>query len=95
MIKDTYDIFGEGYKLDKLKEKEKKSKLTIDKEGTGKILERIILASFDAMTIKQLVNVRYYLNNKIKMKKIMKRIHQKGLTIPEKTNLEMGELEQE
>jgi len=43
--------------------------------GTGLMAEKVISATFDIMTIAQLEDVRYLLNQKIKEKKIYKKIN--------------------
>ena len=43
--------------------------------GTGLMCEQVISATFDIMTIEQLEDVRYLLNQKIKEKKLYKKIN--------------------
>lgn len=50
---------------------------TAETYGTGLAGERLIVASYETMTIKQLESLRYILNKIIKKKKILKSIHDK------------------
>ncbi len=46
--------------------------------NTGLVAEKLIVASYETMTIRQLEQLRYVLNQIIKKKKIYKRMKKKG-----------------
>lgn len=61
--------------LKKVMRQIKKGIKTADEYGTGLAGEKLIVASYETMTIKQLESLRYILNKIIKKKKILKKIH--------------------
>jgi len=65
-------------KLKKLKQKEQVTLKRIDTEGSGLILEKVMVGAIKEIpTIAQLENLRYLINTEIKLRKIMKRIKEK------------------
>jgi len=72
------DWIAESYKLDKLKERTDRAKKRLHEHSSGMLVEKLLLSSFDLLTIKQLEDIRYILNQEIKKKKIMKRINRGG-----------------
>ena len=75
---DLFELWDYEQKLNQLKKKEQHAKTEIEKIESGKILEKVlILAIKEIPTIQQLDNVRYLLNNEIKMRKILKKINTK------------------
>lgn len=51
---------------------------TAESYGTGLATERVLVSSFNLMTIQQLEQLRYILNQIIKKKKILKKVNQGG-----------------
>lgn len=64
-------------KLEKLEKKRKHAINTINMFPTNTMVEKVIISSCKKLTIRQLENIRYLINQEIKIKKIMKRIHDK------------------
>jgi len=75
---DLFELWDYEQKLKQLKKKEAHARAEIEKIESGKILEKVIIVAIKEIpTIKQLENIRYLLNNEIKMRKIMKQINSK------------------
>lgn len=60
--------------LRKLAKRIKDGEKTAESYGTGLAQEKVIVSAYNTMTIKQLEQLRYILNQIIKKKKIFKRI---------------------